>query len=168
MQQIKYSHLPPTSHVEVSSLSLYVTRLTYNHRYIHAATYYLYSGNSLYLLNSCSHSSCDLGGRIPFTRCHFVIDSPDSVSLVIPPSTTAPPTSPQHPASHHPTTRFTPPFTPCTAEEGKHRLGKASRWGWTYTHMVIIINYLCVCKQTKSHVALGTEFLCILSVDTCS
>ena len=44
-------------------------------------TYYLYSGNCLYLSNSASHCSLVVGGRIPLMRCQSVMDSPDSVNL---------------------------------------------------------------------------------------
>ena len=67
------------------------------------STHCLYSGNCLYLSNSASHSASERGGFIPFSRCHWVIDRPDSVSLVTPPTNTAPPTKPQQPMSHQPT-----------------------------------------------------------------
>lgn len=44
-------------------------------------THYLYSGNFLYSSNSSSHSCSVLGGFIPFSKFHCVIDSPDSVNL---------------------------------------------------------------------------------------
>ena len=75
-------------------------------------THCLNSGNCLYLSNSASHSTSERGGFIPFIRCHCVIERPDSVSLVTPPTRTAPPINPQHPISHHPTAR--PPATPPT------------------------------------------------------
>ena len=39
---------------------------------------------------------------MPRIRFHVVMDNPDSVSLVTPPSETAPATIPQHPRSQHP------------------------------------------------------------------
>jgi len=47
----------------------------------HLMTYYLYSGNFLYSSNSSSHSCSVLGGFIPFSKFHCVIDRPDSVNL---------------------------------------------------------------------------------------
>jgi len=44
-------------------------------------TYNRYSGNFLYSSNSSSHSCSVLGGFIPFSKFHCVIDNPDSVSL---------------------------------------------------------------------------------------
>lgn len=65
-------------------------------------TYYLYSGHSLYLSNSANHSPCVRGGFIPRMRFHVVIDNPDSVNRVMPPSETAPTTMPQQPKSQYP------------------------------------------------------------------
>ena len=48
---------------------------------VRVISYYLYSGNCLYLSNSACHSSLVLGGFIPLIRCQSVIDNPDSVSL---------------------------------------------------------------------------------------
>src|SRR5229473_3603013 len=45
-------------------------------------------GISRYLANSACHAASLKGGRMPDIGCHSVIDSPDSVSLVTPPSTT--------------------------------------------------------------------------------
>ena len=56
-------------------------------------TYYLYSGNCLYLSNSACHSPWVRGGFIPLIRCQSVIDRPDSVNLHIVPV--------QHKASCH-------------------------------------------------------------------
>lgn len=45
---------------------------------------------------------------MPLTRCHRVILSPDSVSRVIPPMITAPPTITLQPSSHIPNTLSRP------------------------------------------------------------
>lgn len=71
-------------------------------------THTWYSGNCLYFSNSSSHSLSLWGGRIPLTRCHRVMLSPDSVSRVIPPIITAPPTITLHPSSHTPNTLSLP------------------------------------------------------------
>src|SRR6516225_8209086 len=47
-----------------------------------------YSGISLYLANSAAQSAAESGGTTPMTGFHSVIDSPESVSRVIPPTTT--------------------------------------------------------------------------------
>ena len=41
----------------------------------------------LYLSNATSHCSWFKGGRVPLPRSHSVMDKPDPVSRVIPPST---------------------------------------------------------------------------------
>src|SRR6266446_9327188 len=48
----------------------------------------LYSGTSLYLANSAAQSAAERGGRIPTTGFHSVIDRPERVSRVMPPTTT--------------------------------------------------------------------------------
>lgn len=84
-----------------------------------AQTYTWYSGNCLYLWNSSSHSASDRGGLIPLMRCHCVILRPDSVNLVIPPITIAPPTITLHPINHIPNTlcRPCPTTTPGTVPD---------------------------------------------------
>src|SRR5205085_12013939 len=44
---------------------------------------------ALYLSNSAVHSASVRGGKIPVTGFHSVIESPDSVSRVAPPTTTS-------------------------------------------------------------------------------
>eukprot|EP00965_Chrysotila_dentata_P182546 6027898-Pleurochrysis_carterae.AAC.7 len=61
-----------------------------------------YSGKRLYLANSASHSSSDTGGMDPCGR-QSVIDRPDRVRRVTPPSTTMPKTDALQPISHQPT-----------------------------------------------------------------
>src|SRR5215469_9814125 len=46
-----------------------------------------YSGICLYLANSAAQSPSESGGTTPMTGFHSVIDSPESVSRVIPPTT---------------------------------------------------------------------------------
>jgi len=45
------------------------------------------SGISLYLSNSLFHEFSEIGKKIPVTGDHSVIDNPDSVRRVIPPTT---------------------------------------------------------------------------------
>src|SRR5262252_6801156 len=47
-----------------------------------------YSGICLYLANSAAQSASESGGTTPITGFHSVIDRPESVSRVIPPTTT--------------------------------------------------------------------------------
>src|SRR6516162_8378822 len=47
-----------------------------------------YSGISLYLANTAAQSAAESGGTTPTTGFHSVIDSPDRVSRVMPPTTT--------------------------------------------------------------------------------
>src|SRR5215470_4470206 len=47
-----------------------------------------YSGICLYLANSAAQPASASGGTTPMTGFHSVIDSPESVSRVIPPTTT--------------------------------------------------------------------------------
>src|SRR5258708_36802600 len=63
----------------------------------------LNSGDSLYKLNSCSHSVSVVGGMVPVTGFHSVMLRPDSVKLVNPPNTTIPKTNPALPTSQYPT-----------------------------------------------------------------
>jgi len=63
---------------------------------------------------------------MPFTMCQLVMDRPDSVSLVTPPSMTAPLTRPQHPANHQPTARDTPALPASVAEDDKPHLRASS------------------------------------------
>merc|ERR1719402_1916442 len=69
--------------------------------------FHLNSGLSLYFSNSNSQSSLENGGGLP-KSFQSVMLRPLSVSLVTPPSTTAPTHIPAHPANHQPTTRDTP------------------------------------------------------------
>ena len=48
-----------------------------------------YSGICLYLANSSSHSVWESGGMTPWTGFHSVIDRPESVSRVAPPTMTS-------------------------------------------------------------------------------
>jgi hypothetical protein len=63
-----------------------------------------YSGNCLYLSNSHSHSAVSCGQPLP-CGLQSTIDSPDRVSLVMPPTITMPKTQPEVPSSHQPTAR---------------------------------------------------------------
>src|SRR5215510_15035876 len=45
-----------------------------------------YCGMVWYLANSVCHSDCESGGKTPVTGFHSTIESPDSVSLVAPPT----------------------------------------------------------------------------------
>lgn len=65
---------------------------------MHAVTYILNSGNSLYKLNSSIHSAEFLGSFSP-NSFHVTMDRPDSVSLVTPPRITAPNTMPLQPSN---------------------------------------------------------------------
>src|SRR5271168_4903235 len=47
-----------------------------------------YSGISLYLANTAAQSAAESGGTTPTTGFHSVIDRPESVSRVMPPTTT--------------------------------------------------------------------------------
>src|SRR5215470_16471553 len=47
-----------------------------------------YSGIALYLANSAAQAASEIGGTIPTTGFHSVIDRPDKVSRVMPPTTT--------------------------------------------------------------------------------
>src|SRR5205809_622440 len=46
-----------------------------------------YSGVSLYFANVCSHCASDSGGIAPTIGCHSVIDKPECVRRVTPPTT---------------------------------------------------------------------------------
>src|SRR5215472_8715954 len=59
-----------------------------------------YSGISLYLANSAAQSAAESGGTTPTTGCHSVIDKPDRVSRVMPPTTTIRKISAQQKNSH--------------------------------------------------------------------
>ena len=58
----------------------------------------LYSGKFRYLSNSTIHPFSSIGGKRPVTF-QSVIDSPDLVNLVDPPTITIPNTMPEHPKS---------------------------------------------------------------------
>ena len=62
-----------------------------------------YSGVSLYLSNASCQSASDSGGSAPTIGCHSVIDSPECVSRVTPPTTIIARTSAQHSSSQAPT-----------------------------------------------------------------
>src|SRR5215471_2615146 len=59
-----------------------------------------YSGICWYFANSVVQSAADSGGTMPMTGFHSVIDSPDNVSRVTPPTTTIKKINPQHMKSH--------------------------------------------------------------------
>src|SRR5437899_901045 len=63
------------------------------------------SGVSRYLANACSQSPSDNGGHVPTIGCHSVIDSPECVKRVMPPTTTIAKTSAQHISNQPATTR---------------------------------------------------------------
>lgn len=65
-----------------------------------------YSGNCFHRSNSASHSASLRGHRLPCGR-QSVIDRPDLVSRVMPPTTTMQNTEPLLTSSHHPTARST-------------------------------------------------------------
>ena len=60
----------------------------------------LNSGKSRYFSNSTSHSAVFIGGSLPCGR-QSVMESPDRVKRVVPPTTTIPKTMPPHPRIHH-------------------------------------------------------------------
>ena len=57
-----------------------------------------YSGNSFHRLNSTSHSAASRGHRLPCGR-QSVMERPDRVSRVMPPTTTITKTEPAVPSS---------------------------------------------------------------------
>src|SRR5215831_15380423 len=59
-----------------------------------------YSGTSLYFANSTAQSAAESGGRTPTTGFHSVIDKPERVSRVMPPTTTIRKIIAQHVKSH--------------------------------------------------------------------
>ena len=59
-----------------------------------------YSGVSLYLSKACCQSASVSGGSVPTIGCHSVIDNPECVSRVTPPTTIIANTSAQHSSSH--------------------------------------------------------------------
>src|SRR5215470_10162582 len=59
-----------------------------------------YSGICWYFANSVVQSGADSGGTMPMTGFHSVIDSPDNVSRVTPPTTTIRKINPQQRKSH--------------------------------------------------------------------
>src|SRR5215469_11949230 len=59
-----------------------------------------YSGICWYFANSAAQSASESGGMMPMTGFHSVIDRPDSVSRVIPPTTTIRKINAQQPKSH--------------------------------------------------------------------
>src|SRR6188472_1102873 len=54
-----------------------------------------YSGICWYFANSAAQSAADSGGTMPMTGFHSVIDRPDDVSRVMPPTTTIRTINPQ-------------------------------------------------------------------------
>ena len=52
-----------------------------------------YCGMAWYFSNAACHASADSGGNAPITGFHSVIDRPDSVSRVAPPTSTMAKTS---------------------------------------------------------------------------
>src|SRR5215470_13382581 len=58
-----------------------------------------YSGISLYLANSAAQSAAESGGTMPMTGFHSVIDKPERVSRVMPPTITIRKISAQQPNS---------------------------------------------------------------------
>src|SRR5271165_3968482 len=59
-----------------------------------------YSGICLYLANSAAQSAEESGGTMPTIGCHSVIERPERVSRVTPPTTTIRRISPQQRKSH--------------------------------------------------------------------
>jgi hypothetical protein len=57
------------------------------------------SGVCRYFANASFQSAADSGGSVPTMGCHSVIDSPECVSRVTPPTTTIANTSAQHASS---------------------------------------------------------------------
>src|SRR5260370_16683621 len=64
-----------------------------------------YSGICCYLANSAAQSAAENGGTMPMTGFHSVIDRPERVSRVIPPTTTIREIKPQQRKSHAATGR---------------------------------------------------------------
>ena len=55
-----------------------------------------YSGVAWYLANAACQSASESGGSVPTIGCHSVIESPECVSRVTPPTTTIANTIAQH------------------------------------------------------------------------
>src|SRR5438874_13564128 len=64
-----------------------------------------YCGICRYFSNSAAQLAAESGGRMPVTGCHSVIDSPESVSRVMPPMTTIAKIIAQQPSSQIATAR---------------------------------------------------------------
>ena len=64
-----------------------------------------YSGVARYLVNASFHADSDSGGTVPTIGCHSVIDNPECVRRVTPPTTTIANTSAQQTNSHVATLR---------------------------------------------------------------
>ena len=64
-----------------------------------------YSGICWYFANSAAQSAADSGGTMPMTGFHSVIDRPERVSRVMPPTTTIRKIKPQQKNSHAATGR---------------------------------------------------------------
>lgn len=67
------------------------------------------SGVTLYFSHSTAHCSCPIGGRIPLTGSHSVMDRPDSVRRVTPPTTMMKKTNPDEMYSQLATTGVVSP-----------------------------------------------------------
>src|SRR5215813_13659634 len=78
-----------------------------------------YSGISWYFANAADQSAADSGGTTPTTGCHSVIDKPDNVSRVTPPTTTIKKISAQQAKSHSATT----PCSPSSLRPVRGRVG---------------------------------------------
>src|SRR5580692_7673503 len=92
-----------------------------------------YSGICWYLANSAAQSAADSGGTMPITGFHSVIDRPERVSRVMPPTTTIRKIKPQQKRSHAATGRrpasaaargATPELATPAVEIGKDRSSK--------------------------------------------
>src|SRR5580704_17554874 len=92
-----------------------------------------YSGICWYLANSAAQSAADSGGTMPITGFHSVIDRPERVSRVMPPTTTIRKIKPQQKKSHAATGRrpasaaargATPELATPAVEIGKDRSSK--------------------------------------------
>jgi hypothetical protein len=60
---------------------------------------------SSYFANASCHCDSVIGGSVPMIGCHSVIDSPECVNRVMPPTTTITNTKAQQPKSHTATAR---------------------------------------------------------------
>src|SRR5262249_50911631 len=83
-----------------------------------------YCGICRYFANSAAQSAADSGGNTPVTGRHSVIDRPDKVSRVTPPSTTITKIQPQQRSSQYATAGSARPAAAavCAAITGDNRL----------------------------------------------